>query len=68
MKENNVDIMHLNAINSVFLDCDLERQGLITKKSFLLHIADQKLQFPWGFLDPLMEDMQLDATDKTEDA
>ena len=27
MKENNVDIMHLNAINSVFLDCDTERQG-----------------------------------------
>lgn len=25
MKENNVDIMHLNAINSVFLDCDTER-------------------------------------------
>lgn len=30
MKENQVDIAHLNEINSVFLDCDEERSGLIT--------------------------------------
>lgn len=27
MKENAVDIMHLNAIDSAFLDCDEEREG-----------------------------------------
>jgi hypothetical protein len=33
MKENGVDIMHLNAIASAFLDCDEEeRAGSITKK------------------------------------
>jgi hypothetical protein len=32
MKENNVDIMHLNEINNVFLDCDEDRKGQISKK------------------------------------
>ena len=40
MKESNIDIMHLNEINSVFLDCDEERKGVITKKSFILQIAE----------------------------
>jgi hypothetical protein len=36
MKENDVDIMHLNAISSVFLDCDDARTGIITKKQLIL--------------------------------
>jgi hypothetical protein len=32
MKDNDVDIMHLNVINGVFLDCDENRTGLVTKK------------------------------------
>lgn len=36
MKENEVDIMHLQAINDIFLDCDEQRTGIITKKNFLL--------------------------------
>lgn len=32
MKENDVNIMHLNAINNVFLDCDEKGAGVITKK------------------------------------
>ena len=36
IKEGNIDIAHLNEINSVFLDCDEDRKGTITKKSFLL--------------------------------
>ena len=50
MKENDVDIMHLNAINTVFLDCDSERTGVITRKSLFEQIAEQNLQFPADFL------------------
>ena len=68
MKENEVDIMHLNALNGVFLDCDLERTGLITKKQFLLHIAEDNLQFPADFLFNLILDLQETPTDSSEDA
>jgi hypothetical protein len=57
MKENDVDIMHLNAINGVFLDCDEDRTGLISKKKFLTTIAEQNLQFPADFLFNLMSDI-----------
>jgi hypothetical protein len=44
MKENGVDIMHLNAINSAFLDCDEEeRSGFTTKKILFLKIAELNL-------------------------
>ena len=68
MKENNVDIMHLNAIQSVFLDCDQERAGLVSKKAFLTTVAEQNLQFPFDFLFSLMGDMQEHADDASEDA
>ena len=68
MKDNNVDIMHLNAIQSVFLDCDQDRTGLITKKEFLMTIAEQNLQFPFDFLFNLMADMQLKSDDTSEEA
>lgn len=68
MKENNVDIMHLNAIQSVFLDCDQERTGLVAKKDLLSTIAEQNLQFPFDFLFNLLGDMQENADDTSEDA
>ena len=44
MKENGVDIMHLNAIDGAFLDCDEdERSGRTTKKTLLLKIAELNL-------------------------
>jgi len=43
MKENGVDIMHLLAIKGAFLDCDSERSGVITKRQFLLQIAELNL-------------------------
>lgn len=43
MKENDVDIMHLNAIDSAFLDCDEDREGKITKKALLEKIAELNL-------------------------
>lgn len=36
MKENGVDIQHLNAIDGAFLECDDERTGEITKKDLIL--------------------------------
>lgn len=57
MKENKVDIMHLNAINGVFLDCDEERTGIITKKQLLLKIAEENLHFPIDFLFNLISDV-----------
>lgn len=58
MKDNHVDIMHLNAIESAFLDCDEERTGSITKKALLTKIADNNLQFPADFLFSIITDMQ----------
>jgi hypothetical protein len=44
MKENSVDIMHLNAICGAFLDCDEEeRSGQTTKKNLLIKIAELNL-------------------------
>ena len=43
MKDNNVDIMHLNVLNGVFLNSDEERTGLITKKQLLHKIAEENL-------------------------
>ncbi len=40
MKDNHVDIMHLNAIESAFLDCDEHRTGMITKRQLLMKIAE----------------------------
>ena len=40
MKENHIDIMHLNEINSVFLDCDMEGKGFVPKNKFLIALAD----------------------------
>ena len=40
MKENHIDIMHLNEINSVFLDCDMEGKGFVPKNKFLIAVAD----------------------------
>lgn len=68
MKDNEVDIMHLNVINSVFLDCDDERTGLITKKQFLMKVSEDNLQFPADFLFNLISDMQADSADFSEDA
>lgn len=57
MKENDVDIMHLNAINDAFLDCDEQRTGVISKKAFLMKIAENNLQFPADFLFNLILDL-----------
>ncbi len=59
MKENGVDISHLNAICGAFLDCDEdERLGQTTKKTLLMKIAELNLQFPPDFLFNLMADIQ----------
>jgi len=50
MKENGVDIMHLNEIDGAFLDCDEKRSGLISKKELIEKIAENNLQFPADFL------------------
>jgi hypothetical protein len=50
MKDNEVDIMHLNAINGAFLDCDEDRIGVISKRALLMRIAELNLQFPVDFL------------------
>ncbi|CDW82666.1 ef hand family protein [Stylonychia lemnae] len=68
MKENDVDIMHLNAIDGAFLDCDEERAGTITKKALLEKIAENNLQFPADFLFNLIQDMQEDSDDSSENA
>ena len=68
MKESEVDIMHLNSINGVFLDCDEEGSGVITKKQFILKIAEENLSFPAEFLFNLIQDLQADSNDLNEDA
>lgn len=68
MKENDVDIMHLNAIESAFLDCDEEREGQCTKKALLEKISENNLNFPADFLFNVIEDMQESPEDQTENA
>jgi hypothetical protein len=68
MKDNDVDIMHLNAINGVLLDCDEDGTGIITKKDLLMKIAEDNLQFPADFLFNLISDLQADSSDLSEDA
>ena len=68
MKDNEVDIMHLNALNGVFLDCDEERTGIITKRQLLLKIAEENLQFPAEFLFNFISDLQDNSADMAEDA
>ena len=63
-----MDIMHLNALNGVFLDCDEERTGIITKKQLLMKIAEENLQFPADFLFNLIADLVENASDTSEDA
>ena len=68
MKENDVDIAHLNAIAGAFLDCDQDRTGTTTKKDLYTQIADLNLQFPANFLFQLTVDMQEDPSDESETA
>ena len=68
MKDNNVDIMHLNAICNAFLDCDEERTGITSKAKLLQTIADLNLQFPADFLFALLADMQENSEDQSESA
>ena len=63
MKENGVDIMHLHAISSVFLDCDEQRTGIVTKKQLLLQIHEQNMKFPADFLFNLISDIQENPED-----
>lgn len=67
MKDNDVDIMHLNAINGAFLDCDEDRVGVITKKNLLLKIAELHLQFPADFLFNLIQDLQENPDEANEE-
>lgn len=57
MKGNNIDILHLNKLRSTFLDCDEERTGLISKKKFLLLMAEQNFQYPPEFLFNFIQDL-----------
>lgn len=68
MKENEVDIMHLIAIDNAFLDCDEDKVGSITKKHFIEMIAENNLKFPADFLFNIISDMQDDSEDISENA
>ena len=68
MKENEVDISHLNAISGAFLDCDETRTGMITKKQLFEQILEQNLQFPPDFLFNLVQDMQVNSEDESDEA
>ena len=38
LKQDNVDIRHLNDIKSVFLSCEQDRLGFVKKNEFLLRL------------------------------
>ena len=40
MKENEIDISHLNAIVGSFLDADEQHRGEITKKQLFIKISE----------------------------
>jgi len=68
MKANQADIQHLYAIKNAFLEADEERCGRITKKQLMEAILETKRKFPIGFMASVMEDMQEDLQDGTENA
>ena len=59
--------MHLNKLRSAFLDCDEQRTGLVSKKRFILMMAEQNLQFAPDFLFSFIADLQEDPEDEGEE-
>ena len=70
MKASRVSYIHLNALRRAFLDCDTdgEHHGIISKRDFLIKVADEGFQVPLEFLICFLEDIQLDPSDQSEDA
>ena len=52
MKANKINYSHLNAVRRAFLDVDEngEKLGLISKRDFLIKVAEEGFQFPLEFL------------------
>ena len=64
MKDDGVDITHLNAIRSAFLLCPTSgRDGEISKSDLLEKLDECNLQFPRHFLQSLIKDMQVNPAD-----
>ncbi len=68
MKDNKVDIMHLHAVKSAFLDSDDKRNGRVPKKDFILKCSEMGLSFPFDFFIKVIVDLQEDRNDNSEDA
>lgn len=70
MRVNKINYSHLNAIRRVFLNCDEngDKLGLISKREFLLKVAEEGFSFPLEFLIYFIQDIQVDPNDMTEDA
>lgn len=57
MRGNNVDISHLNAIKSSFLNCDENGQGTISKLALFKELEENHQKFPKAFLVNLVKDI-----------
>ena len=66
MKQNETDIVHLNAIKSCFLEADEARCGKIEKSALIEAILETKMKFPQNFIFSLIEDLQEDPEDKSD--
>jgi len=57
-------------LRKAFLDCDEsgDRRGIISKRDFLLKIGEDGFKFPLEFLIYFIHDIQVDVTDKSEEA
>ena len=70
LRSNQINYIHLNALRKAFLDCDEsgDRRGIISKRDFLLKIGEDGFKFPLEFLIYFIHDIQVDVTDKSEEA
>lgn len=62
--------MHFNGLKKAFIECDEsgERKGIISKKDYLMKIAEDSLKFPLDFLICFIHDIQLDPFDFSDNA
>ena len=70
MKANKINYSHLNAIRRAFMDADEngDNLGVISKRDFLVKVAEDGFQFPLEFLIVFINDIQVNPSDYSEEA
>jgi Ca2+-binding EF-hand superfamily protein len=68
LKKVSVEFNTMKAAQDAFLRCDHERTGQVKKIDFLESLSENNIRLPKSLLTNVLEDMQLNRNDTSDDA